>query len=428
MPRNEYPWSIDDPPSLAPHSLAKHRILRRYIETYIRVLTANPRTDILRLYLVDGFAGGSIYVDPKTNISQPGSPTILLDAVRCAEAAANLVRAKPLRVDARFFFIDDDPAAISCLNAVLKKRDTWPVEREQVNVIPGKFEDHLGDVIRKISGSRGTAKRTIFVLDLYGYTAAPPVLLRSIFEMLPRAEVFLTLAVGWAAAYLRDLRTVAEKLGIARDVLDRLAADGDAGPSLDEPGVRPTLMKLQILLKDVFTTEIGTTCYTPFFIVSRESNRCYWFLHMANSPRANDVVKALHWEVENHFDHFGGEGLGMLGYDPAKDPDVTGQPLLPFCFDGAAQTRTRSALARTLSARINANFPDGVSLDNLYAHICNETPADQTLLSDIVRDLCSEGELQKCGAEGERRAPSTPLRGNDIIRVSAQVRFSFPHR
>ena len=30
---------------------------------------------------------------------------------------------------------------------------------------------------------------------------------------------------------------------------------------------------VQILLKDVFTTHVGTAFYTPFFIVSRDSNR-----------------------------------------------------------------------------------------------------------------------------------------------------------
>jgi three-Cys-motif partner protein len=333
-----------------------------------------------------------------------------------------------LRVDARFVFIDDDPSAISCLRAVLARRESWAQENGRVTILPGKFEQQLDNVIDRIAGRSGTAKRTIFVLDQYGYTAAPPLLLRKIFERLPRAEVFLTLAVGWAAAYLSDLRTVAEKLGIARDVLDRLSAEGEEGPALDEPGVRPTLLKLQILLKDVFTTEIGSTFYTPFFIVSRESNRCYWFLHMANSARANDVVKALHWEVENHFDHFGGEGLGMLGYDPGRDPDLALQPSLPFCFDSAARMRTRGALLQTLVSRIERDFPNGVSLQSLYAHLCNETPADQAILGGAVSELCSERELEKQGADGERRALSTPLQNDDVVRVSHQARFSFPTR
>ncbi len=86
---------------------------------------------------------------------------------------------------------------------------------------------------------------------------------------------------------------------------------------------------------------VGSRFYTLFFIVSRESNRPHWFLHMANDARANDVVKSLHWEVENHFQHFGGPGLMMLGYDPHVDPEVTRQTA--FLFDNEAKKPLGSA-------------------------------------------------------------------------------------
>ena len=419
MPRKDYVWSIDDPPEIAPHSLAKHRILREYVQEYIRVLTADPRSDRLRLTLVDGFAGGGIYVDPRTGLSQAGSPTILLDAVRAAEATANLNRAKPLHVDARYFFVDRDAGAVACLGEVLKRRSDWGAEQGKVQLLEGEFEAHLDAIIAAVKG-RGRAWRSIFVLDQYGYTAAPPALLRRIFENLPNAEVFLTLAVGWVAAYLPDLRTAADKIGIGQDVLDRVAGFGEDGPSIADDAERPTLQRLQVLLKEAFTTTIGSTFYTPFFIISRESNRSYWFLHMANSARANDVVKTLHWNVENHFEHFGGAGLAMLGYDPSRDPEVTGQAVLPFLFDDVARCRTSSALVESLAARIARDYPGGVSFDSLFAQVCNETPATKAMLALAVGDLCVARELEKRGANGERRAPTTAAKGDDLIRLSRQ--------
>jgi len=258
MPRKEYSWSIDDPPEIAPHSLAKHRILREYVEEYVRVLTADPRTDKLRLNLVDGFAGGGVYVDPRSGLSQAGSPVVLLDAVQVAEAAANVNRAKPLHVDARYFFVDRDSSAIACLRETLRRRSTWATEQAFVQVVEGEFDSQLDRIIQAIK-SRGRAWRSIFVLDQYGYTAAPPGLLRRIFDNLPNAEVFLTVAVGWVAAYLADLKTAAAKLGIPQDVLDRVAACGDEGPAIDDVDLRPTLQRLQVLLKEAFTTGIGST-------------------------------------------------------------------------------------------------------------------------------------------------------------------------
>ena len=82
MPRKDYEWDFAEPPPIGPHSLAKHRILREYVEEYVRVLTSNPRIDRLVLNLVDGFAGGGLYVDHAApTIIHPGSPQILLDAV-----------------------------------------------------------------------------------------------------------------------------------------------------------------------------------------------------------------------------------------------------------------------------------------------------------------------------------------------------------
>lgn len=343
-----------------------------------------------------------------------------MDAVQAAEAAINVSRAKPLRVDARYFLIDRDPSAVACLREMLRRRSNWASEKDVVQVIEGNFESHLGGIIQAITG-RGRARRSIFVLDQYGYTAAPPGLLRRIFDNLPNAEVFLTVAVGWMAAYLPNLKAAATKLGISQDVLTRVAACGDDGPAIDDVELRPTLQRLQLLLKEAFTTETGSTYYTPFFIVSRESNRSYWFLHMANNARANDVMKVLHWKVENHFEHFGGPGLAMLGYDPQRDDSLTGQ--LPFRFDDPARERTCTTLSSSLAARIASDYPDGVPFDHLFEQLCNETPATKAMLADTVCDLCEARELQKTGGHGERRAPTTKPKGDDCIRVARQRTF-----
>src|SRR5690606_5526842 len=96
MPRKEYGWANGTIPAIAPHSLAKHRILREYVQRYIHVLTARPGTEVLRLTLVDGFAGGGEYLGSEGRILHPGSPQILIDAVRTAEASVNANRNKPV--------------------------------------------------------------------------------------------------------------------------------------------------------------------------------------------------------------------------------------------------------------------------------------------------------------------------------------------
>jgi len=417
MPRKAYGWKSGAPPEIAPHSLAKHRILREYIEQYLEVVTVNPAMDSVRITLVDGFAGGGEYVDPRTSTLHPGSPLILLDAVRASEARINLKRTKPLKIDGRYFFIEKDPTVATYLREVLRKRGDAPETNAQISVLEGAFEDRLDPIIASIK-SRGRAGRAIFLLDQYGYTGVPMRSLQRIFSELPKAEVFLTLAVGWMTAYLPTAGVAAERLGIRPEVMKRLAALTEADFDVADPLRRPDLLAIQQLLHYASTTEVGSTYYTPFFIISRESNRPYWFLHMANSARAHDVVKELHWKIENNFTHYGSAGLSMLGYDPAEDPEVTGQ--MAFDFNDAARARTRASLIQDIPRRLNSKFSAGVKFGNLVEATCNETPATRALVAEVVRELCMQGDVEKRGGEGERRAITTLPLGDDLVRVARQ--------
>jgi three-Cys-motif partner protein len=85
----KFEWRIgSEPPLIETHSLAKHRVLKSYLERYVSVLTSNPRQDVLRLSLIDGFAGGGLFIDARTKEDRPGSPLIMLQAMKEAEAAA----------------------------------------------------------------------------------------------------------------------------------------------------------------------------------------------------------------------------------------------------------------------------------------------------------------------------------------------------
>ncbi len=423
MPRKQYGWGTGDVPEIAPHSLAKHRILREYVQRYIQVLTAAPGMDVFRISLVDGFAGGGEYQNGQTGLICPGSPQILIEAVRAAEVAVNASRSKALKIDARYVFVEKDPSVAAYLREVLRKRGDEPADDGVVRLLEGEFEGHVDAIISGIK-SRGRAHRAIFVLDQYGYTGVPVSTLTRIFHELPHAEVFLTLAVGWITAYLPNSRTAAERLGLSSEMISRLCAtEEEALEALMILSADQISSRSSESLHHGFTAEVGSTYYTPFFIVSRESNRPYWFLHMANSARANDVVKSLHWEVENHFQHFGGAGLMMLGYDPNADPELTRQTA--FLFDNEAKVRTRDALMASLPARLASAHPGGVAFDELFGEVCNETPATRELLSVSVRDLCVAGELEKGGGTGERRAPTTLPHGDDLVRVARQGRLVF---
>ena len=81
MTLKQYNWK-DGPDLIQQHSVAKHRILQAYLAAYFRTLVSSPNQDVLKLTLVDGFAGGGLYVHNDTREPVKGSPFIFLEAAR----------------------------------------------------------------------------------------------------------------------------------------------------------------------------------------------------------------------------------------------------------------------------------------------------------------------------------------------------------
>lgn len=421
MPKKEYGWTGGNVPIIGEHSLAKHRILREYVQRYIEILTQNPRIDRLRLTLVDAFAGGGIYQRSGQTAPHLGSPAILIQATAAAQARVNMNRQKPVVVLPKFYFIDKSEANL----AVLRETLCTHVYPEYPGVSPtvqcGVFEEEVEPLLVRIK-QEGRAHRAIFLLDQYGYTSVPLSSLQTIFRELPKAEVFLTLAVGWIAAYLRTIVGAREAVRASLGVRAEATEDEIEEHLLGIEGTDAKLRIVQKLLHDAFVRESGARYATPFFIVSRESHRPYWFLHLANSSRANDVVKELHWSIQNHFSHYGDSGLSMLGFDPQREPPP-GQ--LSFAFDDLARQRANAALLEQLPDRIGTCYSSGVPFSDLFAALANETPATKEMLRAALTTLCRESVLIKRGSAGEQRRGETPIRDDDVLTLSKQIRIDW---
>ena len=118
----QFTWQLGTkPPSVEPHTDAKLRLLQAYLDGYFDVVCALPQMDVLRIALVDAFAGGGMF--RQAGSDRYGSPLVMIDAVRRAEARINARRRKPLRIDAKFYFVDSDSDAIDYLRATLASMD-----------------------------------------------------------------------------------------------------------------------------------------------------------------------------------------------------------------------------------------------------------------------------------------------------------------
>jgi len=326
MSTDKYDWSVGEtPPLLDDHSAAKHEMLRQYVATYVDVLMSNPRREVLKITLVDGFSGGGEY--KRSGLIVPGSPLIVLNEIAAAQTRIDAQRTKPAKIDADFVFVEKDRANFAYLQDALSRSPHQTMLPDRIHLRQTSFEDALPSIINHIS-ARGRADRAIFFLDQFGYNSVSLQCLRTILSGLANPEIIVTFNVDWLIDYLS---TDEAFLKAVKPVELSLT---DVQQLLNQKDQRDARWLIQNMLYTHFVEKTGAPYYTPFFIKSSESHRSYWLIHISKHPTARDEMAALHWRLQNHFVHHGRAGLRMLGFDPGK---ITDQKPFDFVFDDDAR-------------------------------------------------------------------------------------------
>ncbi len=289
MVKKHYGWRIGEAPAqIGAHSLAKHRILQRYIERYIEIVTSNLRQEELKITFVDGFSGGGLYQFDDGYV--PGSPVILLETVAAMEEKINAARTKGFRIDADFFFIDINPNHTDYLRAEIEKTAFASELDKSIRIWTGDFNEYVGTIIDFIRAKTPRAQCGIFLLDQYGWSQVAFQSVRAIMSELAKAEVFLTFSVDAMIDYLSEhnhnLRAFGEidvDPGFVRELL-KVKDEHTGYRSLIQNALYGHIQK-----------ETGSQFYSPFFIKSPEAHRSYWFLHLSKDKAAREEIGVIHW-------------------------------------------------------------------------------------------------------------------------------------
>jgi len=422
MPRAPYKWGFDgEPATIKQHSIAKHDVLRAYLLQYFQTLIT-PQQDELRLTLVDGFAGGGIYAHELTRQVVLGSPFVFLEAAREAEALINGDRQKPLRINADYFFVDEDEDAVSVLETALRDRGYGGRIGGDIRLLRGRFEA-TADIIRtSIRQKNPRSGRALFFLDQYGYKEVPAPLIQSIFREMPAAEVILTFNIDAFINFASDTATTTaslQQIGIPDALRGRSIED----IKRNEKDFR---FYIQSCLYRDLVEACGARFFTVFFIRT-EGHGDYWLVHLSQHPRARDVMTQVHWAKNNHFIHYGGAGIDMfraLGYSAARDTSLSGQGSLGFCFDDPAADASVASLVEQLP-RIIYSRPEGISFGELFTATCNLSPADSTKYKEALARLVQHREIEIVSADGSRRRSSSTITDKDQLVPARQTSFGF---
>ncbi len=426
MPKKEYGWTtIDDPPVIQPHSLAKHDVLEDYLRRYIRKLTANPAIPKLRLHIVDGFAGGCIYKRADNGNIHFGSPIIIHNTIKDEVARINESRINPLQFELCLYLVEKDNTNRGVLKSVLDEHGIAHNTdgSEATTIIAGEFEKFQDKIISNITAT-GRTHRALFILDQYGYKDVPMPTLANILQVLPDAEILLTFATDWIIDYMSTDRAVADRL---ENTLRQLGLNSNRY-RIDVKEVKETPLWRHIAqneLAESIRINSGAKYYTPFFIKTTESHRTYWLIHLSQHEIARDEMIKTHWGKQNRFTHPGRPGFDMIGYDPAHDELITGQSSLSFDFefDNYAMELSKETLRKQLPEYLYRVMP--ITFRDILKQKSNSTPADSTILASVLAELIDHKLIEVTDHKtGALRRKASTITINDLINHTKQRSLS----
>lgn len=373
---------------------------------------ANAKMPRLRLTLVDGFAGGGLYADGGG--TAPGSPLIMLQTAREAEAYLNASRTQtPRQVDAQYHFVELNPSSFEYLKYTLKGEGYGERIGKDIALYNHKFESVCADIVAA-AAARKAGQRAIFLLDQYAYDDIVMSTVNNIFQNLQGAEVILTFNVDSLLTFLTDseqFHSITRRIGLEEYINWKDIARLKAGSHWRQI--------IQRQISHGIWKASGARFMTLFF-VTPQGNRpwSYWLVHLSNAYRANDVMKSVHWDHGNSFGHSLEAGFFQIGYEANRDIDVTSQSEMDFqgasAFDETLHKRSVATLKDQLPRMIYDN-PDGLMFNDLIYQIANQTNATEKIIKESLHEGVATKELQAIIEGGGLRTKGTSIRGSDIL-------------
>ena len=155
---------------LEPHTTAKHRILRKYLDAWLPIMSSLVASRSLdgrgRLALIDGFCGPGRYKG-----GEDGSPIIMLKAFLEHSHRAQI------KAELIYIFIDEDEDRIAHLDEEIAALEAaqpggeFP-EQLKVQTIVGRYEDLFSEALDSMEEKGQRPAPTFAFIDPFGYSDA----------------------------------------------------------------------------------------------------------------------------------------------------------------------------------------------------------------------------------------------------------------
>jgi three-Cys-motif partner protein len=350
--RHDTTWPIE------PHTLAKHEILRRYLEAWFPILSKHHK----RVVYIDGFCGPGRYAD-----GRPGSPLIALD-----------VAAKHKRIlkgEIVFWFIDEKRARIDHLKQELVLCSL--PSRFSVHPKRGDFREVVDEILQPEEAPLASADPTFAFLDPFGVKGIPFSIVRRVLSR-KHCEVLITFMVDAVNRFLEH-----PDEGVAQHIIDLFGTD-------ECIRIAQTATDRIVGLRMLYQNQLATIAkFVRFFEMKDRRDRTIYFLFFASNHRKGHVkMKEAMWKVDPE---------GDFRFSDATDP---GQMVL---FSAEVPTTLDQQMEREFAGK------GIVQVGQIREFVEDHTAYLKKHMKAVLKLQESEGKIhiQKTKTDGDKRRKGT---------------------
>jgi three-Cys-motif partner protein len=270
-----------------PHTLAKHAILRRYLDAWFPILARQSaairqlgRAQTREILFIDGFAGPGEYIG-----GEPGSPVIALKAA--------LEHQHTFPTPARLLFIEDRTDRFQNLQRVLAphlERSQTSANVHAVEPIHGDCDTELNRLLDEYEKQDLTFGPALAFLDQFGYGSVSMNLIKRVLRY-GQCEVFTYLDYKAMNRWITD-PTKAPAFTRAYG-----GQEWQGCINLPERQRRTRLLELyKAALQD--TNRADVKYVTTFVMYDDHEQPLYWLLFCTNNLRGLEEMKKAMWAVD----------------------------------------------------------------------------------------------------------------------------------
>ena len=270
---DEAVWSIEE------HTLAKHDLLRKYLNAWFPILTTFNK----RVIFFDGFAGPGIYEG-----GEPGSPIVALQTLVHHSKFPRLAK-----TDFVFIFVEERQDRFISLEQEVQK--FWRSKGGQprnvhIYAFNSRFADVAADIVQT---TRGNLDPTLAFIDPFGWSDIPMSIIKDLLSS-DGCEVLFTFMSYSIKRHAQD-----ERPGIRRHFLDLFGMSEEQYKRATQSNGDTSENFWPNLYMNQLKSRAGFTYTSRFAMKEVGTNRIvYDLVHGTRHIRGLEVMKDATWSLD----------------------------------------------------------------------------------------------------------------------------------